>query len=684
MCETGLIQLGICRLGGSLADIFLSYAHSDKPKVHRLANQLEAAGFTVWWDPDLAGGARFHKAIEAELRASKAVIVCWSKAAVESHWVIDEASIGRDEQRLVPVSLDGSEPPLGFRQFQVVDFSPRGQRRSEAMSKLLEALHPLVKSALPIPQEQTSGDRSRNVRPLKARPLLPVIALLALLAIGVGVFERRAFFADNRNSGIVAVFPIADLGGAPQTTKIAKSAASVIADLLGQYGEKVVAADRSLAATGPNRVSAAHDLNASYSVDGDVRVGADGTVVLTLHLFDAGGRPLWSHPFSAEPEEADYLPEQAATLLASLLTKKDQFNNPGFVFADDSQKFRNGQYLEAFVQAKRDLAASPNSPSLMLAEAAMGGLALAEIPREQRAGLVQDLRAQLKRASEMDPSIDARWGIDALTPSTEWLSREKLLAEWRAFHSPNSSALAATSLFFGQTGRVADAVPFAEQSIAVRPLSSLRLSLLGSSYFIAGRYQQAKDSMAQARRRWPEQPSLPRTEFMADLLLGKPNEAARLLANPRLREQIDPPAAVQPAGSFLRAVQSRSPADEAALAADCRDKDKLSSSVLGMCLIALNVIERIDDAFRLADQMFPDLSGKTGREREEKWLANPEAIAENGRTLFAVSTAPMRRDQRFTNLVSRLGLVEYWRSSGEWPDFCKAEPSSPCNELRQR
>jgi len=32
---------------------------------------------------------------------------------------MDEASVGRDEQRLVPISIDGSEPPLGFRQFQV-------------------------------------------------------------------------------------------------------------------------------------------------------------------------------------------------------------------------------------------------------------------------------------------------------------------------------------------------------------------------------------------------------------------------------------------------------------------------------------------------------------------------------------------------------------------------------------
>ena len=36
----------------------------------------------------------------------------------------------------------------------------------------------------------------------------------------------------------------------------------------------------------------------------------------------------------------------------------------------------------------------------------------------------------------------------------------------------------------------------------------------------------------------------------------------------------------------------------------------------------------------------------------------------------------MRRDPRFMPLVQRLGLVDYWRSSGHWPDFC-SEPGLP-------
>jgi hypothetical protein len=41
--------------------------------------------------------------------------------------------------------------------------------------------------------------------------------------------------------------------------------------------------------------------------------------------------------------------------------------------------------------------------------------------------------------------------------------------------------------------------------------------------------------------------------------------------------------------------------------------------------------------------------------------------------LFARSTESMRRDPRFMKLAARIGLVDYWQSSGRWPDFC-ADP----------
>src|SRR5215207_3028625 len=103
--------------------VFLSYAHDDRVKAQRLAAALGRLGYTVWWDALIEGGTLYTKSINEALDAADVVLVLWSKESIESNWVRDEAAQGRDRRRLVPLSLDGSEPPLGFRQFQIIDVS---------------------------------------------------------------------------------------------------------------------------------------------------------------------------------------------------------------------------------------------------------------------------------------------------------------------------------------------------------------------------------------------------------------------------------------------------------------------------------------------------------------------------------------------------------------------------------
>jgi hypothetical protein len=44
--------------------------------------------------------------------------------------------------------------------------------------------------------------------------------------------------------------------------------------------------------------------------------------------------------------------------------------------------------------------------------------------------------------------------------------------------------------------------------------------------------------------------------------------------------------------------------------------------------------------------------------------------------LFRPEFDALRRDPRFIGIAARFGLVAYWRSTGEWPDFCR-DPSLP-------
>ena len=113
------------QMSGDVAQptIFLSYAHGDHAQAQRLAAALQRGGYTVWWDALIEGGTRYAASIDEALETADAVVVLWSRNSVNSDWVRDEAAQGRERHRLVPLSLDGTHPPLGFRQIQMIDIS---------------------------------------------------------------------------------------------------------------------------------------------------------------------------------------------------------------------------------------------------------------------------------------------------------------------------------------------------------------------------------------------------------------------------------------------------------------------------------------------------------------------------------------------------------------------------------
>ena len=67
-----------------MADIFVSYARSDRALVTPIVRALEAQCWSVWWDHAIVAGQEFDDRIEAELNAAKAVIVVWTPASTGS------------------------------------------------------------------------------------------------------------------------------------------------------------------------------------------------------------------------------------------------------------------------------------------------------------------------------------------------------------------------------------------------------------------------------------------------------------------------------------------------------------------------------------------------------------------------------------------------------------------------
>lgn len=101
-------------------DLFISYKREERDKARQLADALESRGWSVWWDPKLRAGEHFDDVIEQTIRNVKCVIVLWSKLAIASRYIKDEANYALKLQKLVPVTLDEAEPPFRFQSVHTI------------------------------------------------------------------------------------------------------------------------------------------------------------------------------------------------------------------------------------------------------------------------------------------------------------------------------------------------------------------------------------------------------------------------------------------------------------------------------------------------------------------------------------------------------------------------------------
>ena len=134
-----------------MADVFISYARTDKARVAPLVAAIQAMGWSVWWDPEIKPGQEFDRLIAAELKVAAAVVVVWTPTSVESRWVRGEAREGADRGILIPVRFDRADLPIDVRALHTVDIDDSADARSPQIQDLLGAIASLVATDRPKP-----------------------------------------------------------------------------------------------------------------------------------------------------------------------------------------------------------------------------------------------------------------------------------------------------------------------------------------------------------------------------------------------------------------------------------------------------------------------------------------------------------------------------------------------------
>ena len=284
----------------------------------RLANAIGETGLTVWWDRHIKGGAEFSRDIEQQLDAATRVLVLWSKEAVDSRWVRDEASVAADSGRLVSATIDGTAPPLGFRQFQTVDLKAWAVKGAAIPAELAEALE-----VEPDAPRSTAGKPPRRQR---SRLVAASLALLLLAGAATVAIVRPGPFddflsGDNQGDGLaLAIMPFDTPDGA--SNFLGAGLASALAESLSPLsGLKITAATstQALAGKGLTAPDIARKLGVTHLVEGNVARVAEGYAISVRLVEAKGSEQIWTRSFQGGAAQLQELKSRMARDLAGAL-----------------------------------------------------------------------------------------------------------------------------------------------------------------------------------------------------------------------------------------------------------------------------------------------------------------------------------------------------------------------------
>ena len=624
-----------------MASLFLSYDRDHASIARVIATALEKAGHSVWWDRRIGGGTEYAQEIEQALDNADVVIVLWTSSSIASPWVRDEAGAGRDKGRLVPLSLEGTPPPIGFRQFQSIDLGTwRGRGRVPRLQDILAAIERQLKEpGIPTPV---------GTDPVRHRRSGPSLNMWALIGLGVTMFFVIVGLLIGRpwelgsSSGPTVSVTAAD--GSPRSQAAASDLLVKLGGLAQVGGGKWQLVDESEKPGKPDLLFRTAD------------TGSDDKPQSNLVLLDGKSNSLlWSREFTfLSGQQADLRQQLSLTagrvlgcVLESRTAKRlprDQLK----LFLDACASLADqdlGNYDQVAAQMRTIVGQTPTfRPAwgrLLFADST-----IADVARNtgDEASALQQFKTDLAKARSQFPDLpeiaigavhDLKYGDFGI--------RIQMLEEAARRAPDNASVAGELSNALANVGRMNDAVQTAKRSADLDPLSPGGTTNYIMTMAYAGYVDTARSELAKAEKLWAGTGSIREAQVAFATRFGDPLAAMKL--DPEGYNTI----------IYYKARAEPSPANIAKFKAgvdEFRPKTVTSDQV-GWAIQGLGEFGLVDDVYY--------------------WLGrlSTDEVASISYILFRPALASVRRDPRFMPLASRIGLVRYWQSSGKWPDFCE-------------
>lgn len=419
--------------------LFVSYSRTDLPRAKPVIDLLEQAGFDAWWDGRLEGGENYLQTTEAALENAVAVVVLWSATSVNSHWVRDEAQRGRERGCLVPLTIDGTMAPLGFRQFQLLDISDwDGSPSSAEAARILVAVKAKAGGAAPaiVPAAAVMPATTPVAPPAGAavsrRALILGGAGAAAGAGLLGAWQFGLFGSPASAATSMVVLPFANETGDPDKKYFADGLARELRTVLARNPLlKVAAPTSSSAIEGEDEFAIGRKLGVGHILRGSVQRDAKWVRIFAELVAIEGGEMLWSEKYDRALDDVFAVQSEIAETVALELVAKVAGEREARQAAAAQQDIGGTKNVAAYEAFLRGMALYDLGAGTPTDEAALGQFdtAIAADPNYAAAHAMRaSMLASLANSAASNGSETRKMFADARAAAERALAIEKRLA----------------------------------------------------------------------------------------------------------------------------------------------------------------------------------------------------------------------------------------------------------------
>jgi len=542
----------------SRPSVFVSYAHEDRPRAQEFVAALSKTGLQVWWDGLIVAGSEFAQSTEQALESAEAVIVLWSRSSIGSHWVRDEATRGRDRGCLIPVSLDGVEPPIGFRQYLVIGLAAwRGKSDAVEIQAIVHAVNSARGQAL-VAAPPLAGLPARG---RARRGVLIGAGSLLLAALGAGGWlgwrrSQSSRVAVAANS--VAVLPFTNISGDKGDDYFSDGlSAEVRAALAHNPALRVIAqiSSEQFRDAKASATSIAQTLGVAYLLDGNVRHAGKSFRIAAELIDGRSGFSRWAQTFDGAIDDIFAVQSEIASVVLSKLTSEvGQAQGGGAALTPVSAAVLPGSTAnvaayDAYLRGRADynLSEGERSDRQALAEfeaaiAADPHYAAAHAARSRTLIVIANRYEDAAHtAATYDEAVKAARTATALAPdladaqSTLAFALFQGKLDVRGAREPyqrsrelgagDATVMGRFALYCARTGRAAEASGAMSRAVELDPINPLVHLAMGGVLFAARRYADALEPIRRALALNPKLSGAQAALGKALYMLGRTREA---------------------------------------------------------------------------------------------------------------------------------------------------------------